>query len=110
MGHVLEDDELEQRWIAALESGDYKQATGALWGREGGFCCLGVLCDIQRKALGAAWAENGNFVARGRVLASSNTTAVPNGPDKSVAQRLVGLNDAGSSFKVIAARIREGRL
>lgn len=44
------DAELKEKWVAALRSGDYRQGTGQLAGREGdgvyAFCCLGVLCDI----------------------------------------------------------------
>lgn len=32
--------------VAALRSGKYQQTTGKLRG-EGGFCCLGVACDIS---------------------------------------------------------------
>lgn len=31
--------------IEALRSGDYQQARGALY-KNGGYCCLGVLCDV----------------------------------------------------------------
>jgi len=33
------------KWIEALDSGEYKQARGYLQGRYG-FCCLGVACKI----------------------------------------------------------------
>lgn len=39
------DSSLKQKWVRALRSGKYKQATGALR-NEDGFCCLGVLCDV----------------------------------------------------------------
>ncbi len=39
------DSSLKQRWVRALRSGKYTQATGALR-TEDGFCCLGVLCDV----------------------------------------------------------------
>ena len=32
-------------WLEALRSGKYKQTTGQL-GYNGGFCCLGVLCEV----------------------------------------------------------------
>jgi hypothetical protein len=35
-------------WIAALRSGKYKKETGQLRKNEG-YCCLGVLCDLQNK-------------------------------------------------------------
>lgn len=34
-----------QKWVEALRSGRYKQARQAL-STEGGFCCLGVACDL----------------------------------------------------------------
>ena len=35
-----------KKWLAALRSGEYEQATGEL--RDAvGFCCLGVACDIS---------------------------------------------------------------
>ena len=39
------DSSLKQKWVRALRSGKYEQATGALR-NEDGFCCLGVLCDV----------------------------------------------------------------
>lgn len=46
--------ELKAKWIAALRSGDFKQATGILQanGRdEPSFCCLGVLCKVNEPLL-----------------------------------------------------------
>ena len=42
------NQEIKQEWIAALRSGEYKQATGLLNNCEG-MCCLGVLCDLYAK-------------------------------------------------------------
>ena len=36
---------LQTKWIEALRSGKYDQATGKLRNTSG-FCCLGVLCDV----------------------------------------------------------------
>jgi hypothetical protein len=37
----------QERWVRALESGQYKQATSVLHNEENqSFCCLGVACDI----------------------------------------------------------------
>jgi hypothetical protein len=44
-----------EKWVAALESGEYKQTRGALYrsadhdGDPAGYCCLGVLCDLAVK-------------------------------------------------------------
>lgn len=40
--------EVRAKWVAALRSGEYKQAIGYLK-TESGFCCLGVLCDLAEK-------------------------------------------------------------
>lgn len=41
-------NENAQKWVEALESGEYKQGRGALLkGYE--FCCLGVACDVAIK-------------------------------------------------------------
>lgn len=34
------------KWLAALRSGEYKQAAGRLRGPCGGYCCLGVLQHV----------------------------------------------------------------
>lgn len=59
-GRIVPDlDLIEQKWIPALESGEYKQihSTLSAESKDGGFgfCCLGVLCDV----LGATWSEYG---------------------------------------------------
>lgn len=46
------DPEVKAKWLAALRSGEYRQATGRLHKlptetTEGGYCCLGVLCNIM---------------------------------------------------------------
>lgn len=40
--------EVMEKWVAALRSGEYKQAKEQLKTREG-FCCLGVLCEVMIK-------------------------------------------------------------
>lgn len=37
-------------WLTALRSGDYDQTTEYLNRVSGGFCCLGVLCDLAERA------------------------------------------------------------
>lgn len=43
--------EVKKLWIDALRSGEYKQTKGILRreGGKGGYCCLGVLCDLHAK-------------------------------------------------------------
>lgn len=39
---------IKEKWVAALRSGKYDQATGTLKiGNQ--YCCLGVLCDLATK-------------------------------------------------------------
>ena len=37
--------EEQEKWLSALESGEYNQGVGALR-TEKGYCCLGVACDV----------------------------------------------------------------
>lgn len=39
------DANFKEKWVAALRSGNYKQAQYSLKDAKG-FCCLGVLCDL----------------------------------------------------------------
>lgn len=46
-------EEVRAAWVAALRSGEYKQAIGCLvefqdWNPR--YCCLGVLCDLAEQA------------------------------------------------------------
>jgi hypothetical protein len=45
-----------KRVLVALRSGEYKQARGTLQ-NTGGYCCLGVMCDVYEK-------ETGNVLER----------------------------------------------
>ncbi len=47
-----------KQWVKALRSGKYKQTTGVLKKPRGGFCCLGVLCDIPFEV--SEWAGMGS--------------------------------------------------
>jgi len=46
--------DIQDRWTTALRSGKYSQARGKLI-RDGGFCCLGVLCDLHSIETGTPW-------------------------------------------------------
>lgn len=53
-------NENAKKWVAALRSGKYQQATG--WLRsDAGFCCLGVACDIFLRERGLFWDEAEGF-------------------------------------------------
>ncbi len=46
--------EIKQKWIDALQSGDYKQCKGRLADNDS-FCCLGVLTDLYLKEKNMTW-------------------------------------------------------
>lgn len=42
----VSDEELFEKWLAALRSGEYEQGEAYLRPNERFYCCLGVLCDV----------------------------------------------------------------
>ena len=48
------DETVKTNWVAALNSGEYKQGTGCLNPGDG-MCCLGVLTDLYAKEKGLKW-------------------------------------------------------
>jgi len=101
-------------WIKALRSGRYKQTRNALR-YNGGFCCLGVLCDLYRKDTGDGEWDYSSFIDS----TGASSTVIP--PRR--VQRWAGLedgnpllgrelvatelNDRGRSFTFIADRIEK---
>ena len=47
-------EQVKQKWLSALRSGDYQQTRSYLR-NEDGFCCLGVLCDLYGKEHNVEW-------------------------------------------------------
>lgn len=41
--------EVKEKWLTALRSGEYTQGKGRLRSLDDKFCCLGVLCDLAVK-------------------------------------------------------------
>lgn len=105
-----------EKWIRALESGEYKQTKGVL--HDGvGWCCLGVACDV----LGIRHAK-----ADGRYQFDGVTGELPsraqgmlglshelpevwrvNDDDEEILDSLAELNDTGKSFAEIAELLRQ---
>ena len=50
---------IKKKWVDALRSGEYEQATGTLKDNNG-FCCLGVLCDLYLKENNKEWVHHPN--------------------------------------------------
>jgi hypothetical protein len=53
--------EIKQKWIAALESGEYRQGENYLQNKDNCFCCLGVLCDIYAKENNVEWTKSDDY-------------------------------------------------
>jgi len=48
------NEQVKEKWLSALRSGDYKQTKSCLH-KGDGFCCLGVLCDLYGKEHNVEW-------------------------------------------------------
>jgi len=51
------NQDIKDKWINALRSGEYKQGTGTLKNSNDAFCCLGVLCDLHAKETDTRWVD-----------------------------------------------------
>ena len=109
------NQQVKQKWVSALRSGDYQQTKYYLHTGDG-FCCLGVLCDLYGKEHNVEWnlANNGNnyefqdrpscppfSVTEWAGIVSSNPYIC------SRSFTLAELNDNGSTFNEIADLIEE---
>ncbi len=54
------NQDIKEKWVAALRSGEYKQGKNRLRTHTNKFCCLGVLCDLHAKETGNPWDEYGD--------------------------------------------------
>lgn len=127
--------EVADLWIAALESGEYAQTTGALHvlsehvGARGneevirtkGYCCLGVLCEVAIKngldlkrriniASTLEYFDEANGVAPAKVMKWSGLKSATGDFYTAPVDDftcLTQLNDDGTSFQEIANIIRE---
>lgn len=100
----------QERWIAALESGEFKQGKGQLC-RFKRHCCLAVACELfatepkrNRGSAGVYWGGECMVATHSVVeaLALYSTCGLSRKGD----QRLSALNDAGKTFTQIAALVR----
>lgn len=100
----------QKRWVAALESGEWKQTKGTLHRKGGGYCCLGVACKLllgePDDFLGhfAIWGDDGEAAPKEVVAALKLRGTL--GESAAEPTDLASLNDSGSSFKAIAKMIR----
>lgn len=106
------------QWIAALESGAYEKGKEQLRSDDG-FCCLGVLADIE----GCGWAhyqplvnEVGGYghegfewwgASGGELVRFLGWVPPRRGEGLSVMRSLIRLNDDSETFEPVIARARE---
>ena len=106
---------IKAKWVAALRSGEYKQAQGHLKDKVG-YCCLGVLCVISEQETGFGITENRKEAKGdeniGRTIRQWADLSIPDGAIvtiKGEAEFLTAHNDSGRTFLQIADAI-EGQL
>jgi hypothetical protein len=44
--------DIKEKWVTALRSGEYPRGIERLHTADGGYCCLGVLCELYRQDTG----------------------------------------------------------
>lgn len=108
------NQQIKERWMSALVSGEYKQGKGFLH-QQHKFCCLGVLCDLYLKETEKSWVyddSDGSYsideefgtlpdeVMKWAELTDRNPSI------RGIAD-LATLNDIGHTFENIAQHIQE---
>lgn len=88
--------EIADKWIAALRSGEYKQAPGKLRVFGPAYCCLGVLCEV----LNIEYDDNDMWLPFAAQKVSDMKSNI--GLLSVETGSLASLNDRGMSFNNIA--------
>jgi len=98
MKHTTEEIGILERWVEALESGNYKQCRGELRSdTDAAFCCLGVLVEIEQ-----AWEKPEDAVGKVYKCAGLGKVTMEYGT-----AHYIHMNDnEEASFEEIAADIR----
>lgn len=110
----------QEKWLKALESGEYAQSKGALCNGNG-FCCLGVACEILGiaavldNAQRTLWNYAGHTGTAPLKVVKAMALRNPSGiakhsihfSKKVTADYLASANDSGATFKQIARAIRK---
>ena len=107
------NEQVKQKWLSALRSGDYKQTQNYLYA-DNGFCCLGVLCDLYGKEHNVEWNfdEDGDYYRFQNNQSSLPRPVVEWAGVEDCDPYIDGvtlseLNDNGSTFNKIADIIEE---
>lgn len=117
------NEQIKEEWALNLENGDLKQITGALH-VGGGFCCLGVLCEMAKIAgvVGAQKVRLSSLLGRTTYYSTEDSTdncsvvlpqcvqqwaGLTNNDPIIKEIHLSTLNDTGTKFPEIAKLIRK---
>lgn len=108
--------ELKIKWVSALRSGRYEQTKGLLRSATGGFCCLGVLCDVINPAKWLPARRISTCIKSEDVLIDGlpwngcesdldDSTRSAAGLSIADTNNLISMNDSGIGFNAIADHI-----
>jgi hypothetical protein len=97
--------EIKEKWVQALESGEYNQGRGQLIDEYGNLCCLAVLGKCQGLKFKGSDEFDGEYIPG---TYSSYSQLVQFGLDGVNQDKLITMNDnEQKSFKEIAEYIKE---
>jgi hypothetical protein len=102
MAKAYDPVEFKAKWLKALRSGRYKQATGILRRRQDGhpaYCCLGVACNLINPNVWRKQDNDYNEYDWGDTHGSSTELPFLKPTD---GERLSVMNDNGGTFAEIA--------
>lgn len=116
--------EIKEKWLSALRSGEYEQSIGCLKTNDNKFCCLGVLCDIYAKEKNVDWKPINENLTEKLMLSDNNSNISYVLPPhvaewaeikddtggvyiKSKDDHLSRINDSGESFSEISELIEK---
>ena len=110
-------EEIKNKWVAALRSGDYEQTKHTLKDKKG-FCCLGVLCDLYSPNQWESFSDENNCYNYRFSAVDIIGELLPSGimewsgmksddGKRGGYQRLSSINDKGVPFENIADIIEE---
>lgn len=95
--------EIKEKWIKALESGDYMKARKNLYGGGGCYCAIGVLCDVINPG---GW-KKGLWATTHVDFEANNLGELK----RSDVNKVIALNDKDNlTFKEIASWLKEASL
>lgn len=107
------EPELFEKWVDALESGEYAQGKHVLRSNDNKFCCLGVAADkagvkwIERQATCYVFRDHNDSFWSGNLPEDLGARL---GFDDHISAHLIDLNDDhGATFHQIAAYLRDLR-